>query len=210
MDKIRFLCEKDSVLLREFSRLSLERAGTRSLLSAALSHFSAYLDANVEKEIHKDTLIIEEAAAAFETGLPACELDLEDLFEKTKRVDRAFLNKLMIPSFAISVRYSDIADVRIRRIWRIAMTVYKLLAAWRNEIPFADAVRTAYTREELRNIIVEILHLYGLETRMLGEAVRSPFPKVIAAYLETLFLAMEEAKDDLANEYTSKIYVVAA
>jgi hypothetical protein len=210
MDKVGVLCEKDHVMMHEFSRSSLERVSGHSLLSLTLSFFSGYMEANVKKEVEKDRLIITEAASAFETGRPACDLDLEDIFEKTKKIDKAFLNSLTIPSFAIHVRYSDFADIRIQRIWRIARTVYSLLGRWPDGATFADAARKAYARKEFKEIIVEILHLYSLETRMLGDSIRSPFHKAISAYAETVFHAMEQTMDKLANSYTEKIFGVAA
>ncbi len=206
MDKVGILCEKDSVMMHEFSRLSLDRIKGRSLLSVTISFFSSYMEANVEKEVEKDRLIIEEAAAAFKAGRPACDLDLEDIFEKTKRIDKKFIDNLMIPSFSFSVRYSDFADIRIRRIWRIARSVHTLLEKWPDNAPFAEAAKKAYTGRTFKELIVEILHLYNLETRMLGDAIRSPFHKAISAAVEALFRAMEETTEEMANGYTKKIY----
>ena len=206
MDRVGILCEKDSVMMHEFSRLSLDRIKGHSLFSVTISFFSSYMDANVKKEVEKDRLIIEEAAAAFEAGRPACDLDLEDIFEKTKKVDKEFLDNLMIPSFSFSVRYSDFADIRIRRIWRIARSVYALLGKWQDGAPFAEAAKKAYTGKAFKDLIVEILHLYNLETRMLGDAIRSPFRKAINAYVEALFHAMEETTEEMASGYTKKIY----
>lgn len=206
MDKAGILCEKDRDMMYEFSRRSLQSLNTGSLLSVTLSFFSVYMQANVKKEVEKDRLIIEEAVDAFEAGRPVCDLDLEDIFEKTKRVDRAFLDSLMIPSFSISVRYGDFADIRIRRIWRIARTVYSLLAKWPDSASFCDVVRNVYTEKEFKEIIVEILHLYNLETRMLGDAIRSPFHKAMVARLESLFRAMERAMEELAALYSKNIF----
>lgn len=210
MDKVGILCEKDSVMMHEFSRLSLDRIKGHSLLSVTISFFSSYMEANVKKEVEKDRLIIEEAAAAFEAGRPACDLDLEDIFEKTKKVDKEFLDNLMIPSFSFSVRYSDFADIRIQRIWRISRSVYALLGKWPDGAPFADAAKKAYAGKTFKELIVEILHLYNLETRMLGDAIRSPFHKAISAYVEALFQAMEETTEEMASDYTKKIYGVTA
>lgn len=210
MDKVGILCEKDSVMMHEFSRLSLDRIKGHSLLSVTISFFSSYMEANVRKEVEKDRLIIKEAAAAFEAGRPACDLDLEDIFEKTKKVDKEFLDNLMIPSFSFSVRYSDFADIRIQRIWRISRSVYALLGKWPDGAPFADAAKKAYAGKTFKELIVEILHLYNLETRMLGDAIRSPFHKAISAYVEALFQAMEETTEEMASDYTKKIYGVTA
>lgn len=210
MDKVGILCEKDSVMMHEFSRLSLDRIKGHSLLSVTVSLFSSYMEANVKKEVEKDRLIIEEAAAAFEAGRPACDLDLEDIFEKTKEVDKEFLDNLMIPSFSFSVRYSDFADIRLQRIWRIARSVYALLGKWPEGAPFSDAVKKAYAGKAFKELIVEILHLYNLETRMLGDAIRSPFHKAISSTIEALFQTMEETMEEVANDYTKKIYGVTA
>jgi hypothetical protein len=206
MDRIRILCDEDCKLMREFSSRSLHALHDRSLLSVTLSFFSAYLDGNVTKEVNKDELIIREAAAAFETGLPACDLDLEDIFEKTKKIDKAFIEGLMIPSISLSVRYADFADIRISRIWRIARTVYALLANWPESASFNDAVRSCYTEAKFKDIITEILHLYSMETRMLANSIRSPFHAAVQCYVESLFMSMESAKEELASDYSSKIF----
>lgn len=208
MDKVTVLCNKDRDMMYEYSRRSLDRISGHSLLLISLPFFSTYLDANVKKEVEKDRLIIEEAAEAYKAGKPACDLDLEDIFEKTKQVDKAFLENLLIPSFSLSVRYSDFADIRIQRIWRISRTVYTLLAHWRDTASFTDAVRNAYTGKAFKEILAEILHLYNQETRMLSKSIRlfSPFSKAVNTYVETLFQAMEETTEDIADIYTKKIF----
>jgi hypothetical protein len=206
MDRVAILCDKDRTMMREFSRRSLERVKNSSLLSAALSFFPSYLEGNVRKEVDKDRIIITEAAAAFAAGRPACDLDLEEIFEKTKTVDKAFLDSLTVLSFSVSVRYSDFADVRIQRIWRISRTVYALLEKWPEEGSFPDAVRTTYTGKEFNQVIVDILHLYSRETRMLSDSLRSPFQKAIREYAESLFHAMKDSMEELADSYTKKIY----
>lgn len=205
-DKAGIICEKDREMLYDFSRRSLNGLKNQSLLSLTLLFFSAYRDGNIRKEVEKDRLIIEEAADAYGKGLPVCDLDLEELFEKTKRIDKQFLDGLSVPSFTVAVRYSDIADIRIQRIWRISRTVYSLLPNWPEQGGFCDAVRSTYTAGEFRAMIIEILHLYNLETRTLGEAIRSPFHKSVAAYTESLFEAMELAMEELADAYSMRVF----
>ncbi len=208
MDKVGVLYDKDGDMMHEFSRRSLDRLAAGSRLFMSLPFMSAYLDANVKKEVAKDRLIIEEAAEAFKAGKDACDLDLEDIFEKTKKVDQAFLNNLMIPTFSFSIRYSDFADIRIKRIWRISKTVYALLGKWPDTAAFADVVRNVYTEQSFKELIREILHLYNLETRMLirSMGLLSPFSKAMTSRAETLFQAMEDAAEDMAHTYTNKIF----
>ena len=207
MDRTGILCEKDRTMLNEFSRRSFERLAGHSLLTA-LPFFSSYYDANIRKEADKDRLIIEEAAAAFEAGKPAFDLDLEAIFERTKTVDTAFLKNLKIPSFSKTVRYNDIADIRIRRIWRISRTVYDLLKNWPDSAAFADAVRNAYTEREFNEVITDILHLYNQETRMLGRSLRllPPFNRAMSSFSVALFQAMEEATEGMADTYARKLF----
>jgi len=206
MDRVRILGDKNSDMMHEFSRRSLAEVHVGALLSLTLPVFSRYLDANVGKEVEKDRLIIREAAEAFFADRPACDLDLEDIFEKTKAVDKRFLDSLAIPSFSISIRYSDFADIRIQRIWRIARTVYAVLETWPDNASFGDAVRTAYNEYEFRHILGEILSLYSVETRMLGDAIRSPFHKTILTYLTSLFDAMERVREGLAATYAKHVF----
>ena len=206
MDRTGILCDKDRDMMYEFSERSIDRIHGSPLLSLALSFFSTYQNANVRKEVEKDRLIITEAAHAFETGQAFCDLDLEDIFEKTKKVDKAFLDSLMVPPFSISVRYSDIADVRIQRIWRLSRAVYALLGNWPDSASFTDCVRTTYTEKEFKALLLEVLHLYTLETRMLGDAIRSPFHKTISGYSEALFQAMENTVEELSQTYALKIF----
>ncbi len=206
MDKVGILCAKDSEMMYEFSRRSLHGLKARSPLSVAFPLFHQYINTNVKKEVEKDRLIIEEAVRAFDAGQPVCDLDLECIFENTKKIDKAFLENLVIPGFSINLRYSDFADIRIQRILHISSAVYALLKKWPDTASFSDAARNAYTGKEFKDMIAEILHLYNLETRMLGNAIRSPFHKTITAWLEALFQSMESAKEALAITYTKKIF----
>jgi hypothetical protein len=194
-------------MLYEFSRRSFERLAGHSLLSS-LPFFSSYYDANIRKEADKDRLVIEEAAAAFGAGKPVSDLDLEDIFERTKAVDAAFLKHLKIPLFSKSVRYSDIADIRIQRIWRISRTVYDLLNNWPDTAAFADAVRNAYTEREFKKVLADVLHLYNQETRMLGLSLKflPPFSKAMSSFSGALFQAMEDATEGMTDTYARKLF----
>jgi hypothetical protein len=208
VDRVAILCEKDKNMMESFSRQSLSRAGTHSLLFSSLPLFSVYLDANVKKEVDKDRLIIERAAQEYAAGRPACDLDLEDVFEKTKQIDKTFLNKLSIPILSFHLRYSDFADIRIHRIWLISKTVYALLENWPEDASFASAARKAYTGMKFKERLVEILHLYNEETRILSNSLHlfGPLNKAIGAYSETMYRVMEEITDDITDVFTKKIY----
>ncbi len=207
MDKLAILCDKDSHMMFEFSRQSLDRLGSQALLLGGLPFFSTYLDANVKKELDKDRLIIGEAFCAHASGKPVCDLDLEDVFDKTKDIDRVFLKRMPLSSSFI-VCYSDFADIRLRRIWRISKTVYALLEHWPDSSTFDEAVKRTYTEDRFKGIISEILHLYSEETKMLGRSLRLMPPLNAAAqkFTEKLYSAMESVTEDIAGRYAGKIF----
>ncbi len=208
MDKVALLCEKDSEMMQEFSRRALERLTGHSLFSIHLPFLSDYLEANVMKEVEKDRLIIEHAAGAFAAGVSSSALDVDDIFEKTKTVDRAFVSRLLIPSLAITVKYEDIAGVRKLRIARLTRTVYDLLAGWRDASSIAEAVKLTYCEQEFREVILDVLHLYSLETRLLGRSIRffPPFNRALNQLAETLFETMEKAAVEMSIAYAKKVY----
>ncbi len=202
------MCKKDKELMYSFSQQSLKRASQHSLVLARLPFFSAYIDANVKKEVDKDRLIIEFAAEKYDEGKPARDLDLEDVFEETKQVDKDFLNNLFIPTLSFHMRYVDFADIRIQRIWLISKTVYALLENWPEAGSFADAARAAYTRKKFKKRLIDILHLYNEETRILSKSLRlfGPLNKMVGSYAEGLYHAMEAITSDITDTFTRKIY----
>jgi hypothetical protein len=208
VDKIGILCDKNRTMMEEFSSRSLDRIRGNSLVLASLPFFSSYFAANVKKEVDKDRIIIEEAGQSFQSGKPASELDLEEIFERTKAVDKQFIQMLRIPSFSVRMRYGDIADIRIRRIWRISRTVYDLLRTWPDTASYADRVRHVYTDKEFRGIIMDILRLYNEETRMLSRSIRliPPFNNAMTSLTELLFQAMESVTEGMADTCTTQLF----
>ncbi len=208
MDRVAILCDRDRILMENFSHQSLDRMSNHTTLLGSLPFFSTYQNANVKKEVDKDRLIIMEVAEAFESGKPVCDLDLEEIFENTKKVDRGFLNKLTIAPFTLSVRYSDFADIRIQRIWLIAKAVYALLAHWPEGASFNDAVRYAYSEKKFKDILDEILHLYNEETKMLSKSIRhlGPFRPAVSAYTDALYQAMEEVREEITVSAVRRIF----
>lgn len=208
MDRAGILCAHDKGMLLEFSRRSVEHLSGRSILFLPLPFFHAYMDANVGKEIEKDRLIIEHAAAAFDAGTGICDEDVEDIFEKTKAVDKKFLRKVSIPSLSIKVRYDDISEIRKQRIKYLAGKVVDILHVWDDDATFSDAVKKTCTDKLFREAVVRILHLYNLETRMLSRSIRlfAPLHSAVEAFADALFDVMEEVTEEMADECTKKIF----
>lgn len=208
MDKVAILCSRDSMIMHEFSALSLEQLKDRSFFCMPLPFLRTYMNANVGKEIDKDRLIIEYAAARFRENRTCCDYDIVEMFDMTKQVDKAFLRKVNVPSLSITIRYEDIASIRKSRIDILSRCVHDLLAHWKDDLPVEDAVRAAYRKQDFQETIAEILHLYNQETKQLSNSLRAfgPFQMAVGAFAGALYRAMEQAAEDLTAAYTRAIY----
>ncbi len=71
MHKVKVMCDRDREMMQEFSGLCIMRLNEHLPFKLFLSLFQHFLDANVLKEIEKDRLIMEQAAAGFEKGQAA-------------------------------------------------------------------------------------------------------------------------------------------
>jgi hypothetical protein len=208
VDNVGILCDKDSDFLHDYSRRCIERLTGHSLLPIPLPFLSAYLEANIKKETDKDRLIIEYAAEALAAGKEPGDVDIEELFDRTKTVDRAFVRRLLIPSFSILVRYEDIADIRKERIARLSTTAGEVLKAWEGCCSFSEVVRKTYPEPQFREIILDILHLYNLETRTLTGSIKffSPFNRAIGLFAGNLFDTMETVAEAMVDEYAARLF----
>jgi hypothetical protein len=203
------LCDRDREMMLEFSGLCVSRLNNHLPLRLFLSILQPFLDANVLKEIEKDRLIIEYAAAGFERGKDRADMDVNELFEITKKVDKEFLEKLSTPIFSMEVRYDDFAEIRKRRIVSLVNMAFDLLSNWHAALPFSDIVKNTFAEESYQELLSEVLHLYNVETRLLSNSItfHGPAGKVKDIFAKKLFDTMEKTAGDIALAYTRRIYV---
>jgi hypothetical protein len=208
VDNVGILCDKDNDFLHDYSRRCIERLTGHSLFSVPFPFLSAYLEANIKKETDKDRLIIEHAAEALASGKKPGDVDIDEIFEKTKIVDKAFVRRLLIPSFSIQVRYEDIADIRKKRIALLSTTAGEVLQSWGSSCSFSEVVRNTYSESQFREIILNILHLYNQETRKLTDSIKffSPFNRAIGMFAETVFDTMEAVAEAMVDEYAARLF----
>jgi hypothetical protein len=208
VNRVEMLCDADKEMMLDFSGLCVARLGNYLPLKLFISVFRHYLDANVLKEIDKDRLIIEHAAAAFGGGKARAAVDVNELFEMTKRVDHEFINRFADGFFSIRVRYADFAEIRKKRILSFVDMVFDLLGNWHKGLPFADVVKGTFAEERYTEILAGILHLYNLETKMLSNSVtfHGPAAKLKDLFAEKLFVTMESTAGEIAAEYAHRTY----
>lgn len=194
--------------MSEFSRQCLRRLGRHLSLKFFLSLFRHFYDENVQKEIEKNRLVIGSAAAAFDRGTDRRHVDINELFEMTKKVDDEFVKKVDNPLFSIQVRYDDFAEIRKQRIRACINMVFDLLQNWQEDQSFADTVKCTYEEKIYREVLGQLLHLYNIETRMLSNSITAHGPAGAVRHLfsEKLFEAMEKTAEEIAAGYTRRVY----
>jgi len=207
MNELDVLDEKNREMVHEFSSRCIGRIEGHVPLKAFLAPFHRFLEVNVEKEADKDRLIIECAVAAHHDGTDLRAVSREELFEKTKHVDAAFLKKVSLPLLP-DVRYQDIVDIRNKRIDVLFGTVCDLMKNWKEHHSFSETVRKTYSPEQFRKIIIDILQLYRLETMVVSASIKLPFPARKAKDLiePRLNAIMALVAEEIAGEYTGKIF----
>jgi hypothetical protein len=208
MSKVRALCDSDKEMMMAFSSRCVERLNDHAPLKLFLSPFQGLLEANVTKETEKDRLVIEHAAAAFERGSIRTGIDLESLFESTKRIDADFLKKFSSPFLSVTIRHDDFADIRKKRIRSFIEMVFDLLDNWHEGAPLHCIVQKTYTEEGYRAVLTEILHLYNVETKLLGNSItgRGPAAKMTDFFAERLFSTMEKLAMEVAEDYAGRAF----
>jgi len=207
-NKVEMLCDADKEMMLDFSRICITRLGNYLPLKLFLSVFQNYLDANVRKEIDKDRLIMEHAAAAFGGGKDSTAVDVDELFEMTKKIDHEFIDRSSSAFFSIRLRYTDFAEIRKKRILSLVDMVFALLENWPDGLSLAAVVERTFEEQRYTEILREILHLYSLETKTLSNSVgfHGPAAKLKDLFAEKLFAVMEGTAGEIASEYARRAY----
>jgi hypothetical protein len=83
---------------------------------------------------------------------------------------------------------------------------------WKEHYSFSETVWKTYSPEQFRKIIIDILQLYRLETKMVAASIKLPFParKALDRIETKLYKVMELVAEEIAREYTEKIFAVVA
>ncbi len=195
-------------MLTRFSDRCIERLTGRPPIAMGVSVTSAHLRDNVEKEITKDCLVIEHAVQTFSAGREFSDADLDRLFERSKAIDREFLDQLVLPSVCINIRYDDIEKIRKKRFRYLAEFVVDLLQYMDDAGDMEEAVRSLFTAEQFRGVVGEFLFLYCVEVKKLTRSVRflPPFSRAMDAFVDELVEAMEASRQEIASMMTESMF----
>jgi hypothetical protein len=191
MDRVAALAALDRRLLEEFSRRTTGRLREALPLRVVLPHLGTFLAQNVEKEIRKDGLIIQRAAAALASDAPPGCATAREIFDATRQIDREFLQRVGPFPVRIEIPYERIEPLRLERIRHGLDLAYRVLDAWRH----GRKLRDAFPQGECERRLLGLLGLYAQETHALSHSVR--LPALLAPLQDLLAARLQEIMADV-------------
>ena len=208
MDRVRLLCSMNGYMMGAFSQRTAEGLKDYTLFRLLLPAFQSFLDINVRKEVEKDRRVIASAAAARKAGRMPDHTDTERLLKEAREIDTSFLRQAALFPIAIHIPYGEIEPTRQRRIELLLEVAWRLFGQWEDTPRFRVAVAGLYDPEQFRALLYEMLHLYGMETRMLSHAVHLPHVLTLArdSLTQAVYSVMERAAEELARTLTGQVY----
>ena len=194
--------------MREFSRRTVDGLKEYKLFKLLLPPFKSFLEINLEKEIDKHQEVIACAVAAVQQGRPPDHTYTEQPLRRAREIDHGFLRKAESLSAAIKINYTEIDQVRRRRIELAIAATYQVLAQWQGKSRLRQVIGGLYSQHQFRSLLLEILNLYIQETRVLSNSVK--IPRQLARFrdslISTIHDVMHKVADKLVLDLTNQVY----
>jgi hypothetical protein len=208
MDRTGTLAALNGRILRTYSARTVAALRGALPFRIVLPHLEPVLALNVQKEIRKDALVIEQTGRAWAAGARIGREDAQRLFAASQAIDREFVAKTESFPVRVVVPYVEIEPLRIRRIQYVAGAVHRILSAWQAETRLRAALHSAFVSEDFELLLATILDLYARETRALSRAVQlpqalAPLQERLARHVGTV---MSETAMRLAQELALRLY----
>lgn len=208
MDRARHLCDMERFLLEECSRRSTRVLSRQMLFRIVLRPLQGFLHANVDKEVEKDRQVILHAASLVQAGTYPTQQDVQHLLDVASDIDQAFLEQTVILPMKLAIQYPLIEPIRRQRIQSLLYESHQLLRQWQQTGSLRKALALQYDAQQFSKLLYDILHLYGLETRLLSHAAR--LPGILAftrdSLSQTVYVAMEAVARQLAGELAARLF----
>jgi hypothetical protein len=205
MDRAAALARLHRRMLGAFSARTVAALRASLPLRLALPHLEEILRQNLEKEIRKDSLVIQRAGEALAAGAAPGEDAVGQLLDAARRIDRAFIARLGRIPLRLEIPYARIEPLRRRRIGHGLALAYRILEAWQRR----RRLRDAFSPAELEGRLLEILTLYCEETVALGDTARLPGPlaplgeRLAARLLRVMAVVSRGLARDIARSITA-------
>ena len=194
--------------MREFSQRTVAGLHEYKLFRILLPPFKLFLEFNLDKEIDKHEEVVKCALQALNEGRIPDNHTTEQLLQRAREIDHAFLQKAQMFSSAIDIHYHEIDPIRQRRFEYLLNANYRVLSRWSGNLRVRNAINELYSADEFTFFLQEILYLYIRETRLLSHSVRIPrrLSSVRATLIDTVDKVMKRTADNLAADLTNFVY----
>lgn len=208
MKPTRSLARLNGRILNAYSRRTTAALRAVLPLRLALPHLEPVLTLNVDKEVEKDTLVIQHARELPTGSTPDWNALLPQLLLATKEIDRTFLARVGRFPVEIVVRYEEIVPIRARRMKLLHESALRILHAHGKGHRLRGAIHASFSREEFVQLFYELFRLYAEETRSLSRSVRLPGPLVALRELiaQELLKVMLDVAKPLALEIAATAF----
>jgi len=208
MTPVDALAAFDRRILETYSHRTTDALRGVLPLRMALPRIEPFLALNVAKEVQKDTLVIRRAGEALRHGTMPDHAIVRQLFHATQEIDRAFLTRVSGLPIGIVIRYEEIEPIRMRRIEHLLGAAHAILGHWPQHQSWRAALRAAYPRAELEQLLHELLRLYAQETQALSRSLRLPalLVPLREGIARNLYQIMNAAAIRLARELTATVH----
>lgn len=195
-------------MLQEFSRRTTLGLKQHTLFRLMLGPLRTFLEINVNKEVEKDQQVILHAASLVQVGKFPTQQDVQHLLAMARDVDRAFLRQAALFPAELTIRYQEIEPIRQQRIQCLLNESHQLFRQWQTATCLRNALAMLYDTPQFAKLLFDILHLYSLETKLLGHSVR--LPGVIAfardSLTQTVYVVMDTVARQLSAELADRLF----
>ncbi|MCF8198180.1 MAG: hypothetical protein K9J42_05395 [Sulfuritalea sp.] len=210
--RVQTLARLNGRVLNVYSRRTTTALRAALPLRLALPHLEPVLALNVEKEIEKDSLVIQRSAE-LTAQIPQDWNDIQpQLVQATKLIDKEFLARIDRFPIDIVIRYEEIVPIRARRMKLLFEAAQKILARRERPTPLRKALQESFSQGEFAQVLYELFRLYAEETRSLSRSVRLPGPLALLRELiaQELLNVMLRVARPLASEIAALAFRPAA
>lgn len=208
MDRVTLLYDMERYMLEEFYRRTSSILRRQTICRVMLGPMQQFLQLNVDKEAEKDRHVIQCAADLVQAGTFPTQQEIQHLLALARDIDEAFLKQAVILPMKLSIQYPLIEPIRRQRIHSLLNETHQLLRQWQGMTCLRNALAILYDVPQFSKLLYDLLHLYSLETRLLGQAVRLPGLLAWAreSLSQTVYVAMEAVARQLADEQAAWLF----
>ncbi|MEJ2361160.1 MAG: hypothetical protein P8Z75_07000 [Gammaproteobacteria bacterium] len=208
MDKVTLLCDMHKLMLEEFDQRVRGALRYSFLIRIMQRPVQDFLTINISNEIVKGRHIIEHAADLVKAGTFPTRQDIQHLLDMSRDIDQAMLKQGIVSPARLSSQLPLLEPIRRQYAQSLLNETHQLLCQWQGMTCLRNALALQYDVPQFSKLLYDMLHLYGLQTRLLCQALHLPgfYILVRESNCQTIYLAMDAVARQLASELAARLF----